>query len=198
MKEQLQKQIGPFKLWQWLLIIVAGVGLGLLIRNSMANRTGPTTPAQDGPDNLPATQGAPTILQQDFDSIRTLQDEQDRLQDELDARDERNLRRQEEFFTDIRKRIREIKIPAGEKKYQLIPPDGSVGDPVRLKPKPKTYDHVRKEVEATGHDPLNVVNAGDVAAALRNIGRDPGNVVNDSDVALLQKWYKDVYLKRGN
>lgn len=130
-----------------MLIVVAGVGLGLLIRNSMRGSGGPTTAvsAETNPDSLPATQGAPTILQQDFDSIRTIQDEQDRLADELDARDERNLQRQEEFFTDIRKRISNIVIP-GEKKAKTQP----VGDPVKgpsskPKPKPKSEDQRIKE-----------------------------------------------------
>lgn len=116
MKEQLQRQIGPFKLWQWLLIVIVGVGLGLIIRNRFntgsSGETRPTTPAVgDDVERLPATQGAPTILQQDFDSVRSIREEQDRLADELDSREETLFKRQDEFFTDIRKRISEINIP---------------------------------------------------------------------------------------
>ncbi len=90
MKEQLNKQIGPFKLWQWLIVAAAGITLGLVVKNRFAAKSdfsGVATPSVEGGEFGP-TQGANTQLQFDFASLLRFLRESDRFRDEEDNRDD--------------------------------------------------------------------------------------------------------------
>ena len=90
MKEQLNKQIGPFKLWQWLIVAAAGITLGLVLKNRFAAKSdfsGVATPSVEGGEFGP-TQGANTQLQFDFASLLRFLRESDRFRDEEDNRDD--------------------------------------------------------------------------------------------------------------
>lgn len=116
LKVTLNRQIGPFKLWQWLLVLVGGIALGLMVRNRFSGFGGgkdeeSTLGATDDLEGLTPTQGAPTIVQQDFESVTALQQQQDRFQDELENIETGLGDRIEDLFTEVTERIDKIKIP---------------------------------------------------------------------------------------
>lgn len=91
MKEQLNKQIGPFKLWQWLIVAAAGITLGLVLKNRFAAKSdfsGVATPSNSDAGELGPTQGASQQISFDFNTLLRFITERDRLQDELENRDD--------------------------------------------------------------------------------------------------------------
>ncbi len=86
--KQLNKQIGPFKLWQWLIVAAAGITLGLVLRNRFAAKSdfsGVATPSNPDAGEFGSTEGAPFQFNSpDFETLRLLVVEQNRLRDELE------------------------------------------------------------------------------------------------------------------
>lgn len=154
LKATLGRKIGPFSVGVWIIVVIAGVGLGLLIKRRMGGTpegdfSGTAEPSNDpGLDGLPATQGAPTVVQQDFETVTRLREEQDRFRDEVDERfqdvqdvvgegDEGIREQLEDFFTRINKRIDEVTKQPAEK--PSIPKQPSKPVPLpRVKPKKPT------------------------------------------------------------
>ena len=93
--EALQRKIGPFAVWQWAIVAVVGIGLGLLIRRQL--QQAPQGAANEslafpvGPaDRVAGTQGvavSPTFGP-DFSGQRVIVNEINRLREELLAREE--------------------------------------------------------------------------------------------------------------
>jgi len=146
---QLQRQIGPLKLWQWLIVALLGIGLGLYIRRRISTKAGPgtgVTATYDGTgyvgsgEYLPATQGsapAPEGQLIDWGSAYVIQEQQDRFLDELQSA-------LEEIFTPIQEQLEAIivPVPPSEPEPPKEPPKTSTPE----QPKPKTP----KEPEPTG------------------------------------------------
>jgi LysM repeat protein len=143
MKERLNKQLGPFKLWQWLVIVIVGVGIGLLVRRRFSADTPhaiddpsgmglPSNPDAGGVGSGGAyygTQGAPAQFNSpDFETIQGIERDQDRLRDELDERLGTIGERLDDLFGKIVDRDKPIKLPAEPKPTPL---------PIVTKPKPK-------------------------------------------------------------
>lgn len=144
MKERLNKQLGPFKLWQWLVIVIVGVGLGLLVRNRFTSSTRHAVDDPSGtslPSNPDAggvgsggiyygTEGAPPQLNSpDFETIQGIEKDQDRLRDELDDRLGTIGERLDDLFGKINDRDKPVKLPKQ--------PSEPVPLPRVTKPKPK-------------------------------------------------------------
>lgn len=152
----LKRKIGPFTIGVWLVIIVLGVGLGLMLRRRLGNRviagdesaSGLTTsPAYSpGLDGLPPTQGAPTVVQQDFESVTAIRKEQDRFRDELDRialgeeeRQGETLDILEKFFTEVNERIDVITMP----KEPSTSPTSPKPKPVPTSPTTRDAEYTR-------------------------------------------------------
>lgn len=119
MRERLNQQIGPLKLWQWLLVALLGIGLGILIRRRLGSDRPPAVAAVGnpefgqstaGPDGLSPTQGSLPLQgqQQDFAFQKVVYEFIDRFDDELDAIG----KGQDDIFAEVRKRQQVVNQPA--------------------------------------------------------------------------------------
>lgn len=133
LKVTLQRQVGPFKLWQWIIVGIVGIGLGLLIRRRMASKPGKGTGVVGNYDgtsaasnddgagaSLGATQGS--IGQEgqliDWGSAAFIAQENNRWLDELD--NEMNS-----IFAPILDRLEKVTVPV-----QVVQPSYSLPTPI--------------------------------------------------------------------
>lgn len=123
---QLQRQIGPLKLWQWLVVAALGIGLGLIIRRRIGTSAGRTTGVTDTfdgtgqigssyDDSMPSTQGSVGQEGQliDWGSAYVVREEQNRFLDELEDR-------LDDIFTPIKDRLEEALVPVPVPKQPVV------------------------------------------------------------------------------
>jgi hypothetical protein len=140
-KVTLQKKVGPFKLWQWLVVAIVGIGMGLVIRKRLGQGqvdTHPETLYTGEPvEGLEATQGSVGQTGQliDWGSGPALIDEQNRFLDELD-------KQLDDLFATVKDKTEKVTVPV----YKGDGPgDGGPGDKgglgnLGLVPMPKVVD----------------------------------------------------------
>jgi hypothetical protein len=112
-KVTLQKKVGPFKLWQWLIVAVVGIGMGLVIRKRLGQGKVDTQPETlytgEPVEGLEATQGSVGQTGQliDWGSSQAVLQSENRILDEL----ERQFDELGDIFTPIVTRQETVTVP---------------------------------------------------------------------------------------